>query len=207
MRISHILKANRGLGLGPLKVALGGMLFASAVSLFGQASPSAYETGGHLNVGVAISGFDSDWNGPLVGPALWIDWKPAIGPSLVKGLGIEVEGRDLNYDRSVPKLREDTAAAGVIYTWRHFAKLSPYGKFLVGLGSIDFPNLSPTYSHDTRTVSAIGGGAEYRLLGRLWARGEYEYQIWPDYLHGHALTPYGLSAGVVYHFGRFGSLR
>lgn len=207
MKISHRSIGHQGHGSAVLKLAIGIVLLASAVSLCGQASPSAYESGGHLNVGVAVSDFNTDWNGRLLGPAIWMDWKPALGPSLVKGLGLEVEGRDLNYDRAVPKLRQDTAEGGLIYTWRGFARWSPYGKFLIGFGSIDFPNLTPTYSHDTRTVYAIGGGTEYRLVGRIWARGEYEYQFWPDYLHGHALTPNGFTVGAVYHFGRSTSLR
>ena len=55
-------------------------------------------------------------------------------------LGVEVEGRDLNFDRTGgdPKLRMDTFEGGLIYTTHFYRRFHPYAKFLFGDGSIDF---------------------------------------------------------------------
>src|ERR1019366_1666917 len=90
---------------------------------------------------------------------------PTRIPSFLHGFGIEVEGRDLNYGRTGtdPRLRQDTAEGGGIYTSRHYRNFHPYVKFLLGYGSIDFQHITPTYSHDSRTVYTPGGGVEYRI--------------------------------------------
>ena len=56
-------------------------------------------------------------------------------PRILRGIGFEGEGRDLNYFRSSsdPRLREDTGAAGVIYTWRHYRNFHAYGKVMGGI--------------------------------------------------------------------------
>jgi opacity protein-like surface antigen len=87
--------------------------------------------------------------------------------------------------------------------------LRPYGKFLLGYGSIDFNNGYPMIQngdHDTRTFWCPGGGAEYRIMSDLWIRGDYEYELWSHF--GRAtLEPKGFTVGVSYdlkdlHFGR-----
>lgn len=176
-------------------------LVATAVPVLPQASPTAIRNGSRFVAGAGVSYFQSDWNGRLVGPTAWVDWNFYNSSPLLKGFGLELEVRDLNYAQVVRKMRMDTAEGGLIYTWRHYRRFNPYGKFLAGFGSIDFPNLTPSYSHDTRAVYAPGFGAEYRVLGSVWVRGDYEYQFWPDFIHNHALNPYGITASASYHFG------
>jgi opacity protein-like surface antigen len=121
----------------------------------------------------------------------------------MRGIGIEVQGRDLNFARTgdVPKLRQDTAEGGAIYRWNHYRNFHPYGKFLMGFGSIDFNNkVDPYYTHETRTVIASGGGAEYRVWRNVWVRGDYEYQFWTHFYHDHAMNPDGFTIGAVYDF-------
>ncbi len=80
-------------------------------------------------------------------------------PPKFNGFGIEAEGRDLNFNRpsGVSKMRQDTGLAGLIYSMTHFKNSGPMGKFLVGIGSIDFPPVgSPPYTHDTFMVLAPG---------------------------------------------------
>jgi opacity protein-like surface antigen len=135
-------------------------------------------------------------------PTVWIDWNYYGNRSLLQGFGVEVEGRDLNYGRTanVPTLRMDTAGGGAIYSWRHYRNFHPYAKFLVEYGSIDFNLGVPGYTHDTRTVEVPGGGAEYHLWRNIWARGDYEYEFWPDFVRGHALNPNGFTIGASYDF-------
>jgi opacity protein-like surface antigen len=102
----------------------------------------------------------------------------------------------------------DVASGGVIYTLPRFTKFRPYGKFVMGLGNIDYGAPAHPY-HESRTVTSIGGGVDYRVFRKVWARVDYEYQSWPDFwkqsvpfLHGKSLTPEGFTVGAMYHFGQ-----
>jgi opacity protein-like surface antigen len=196
------------------KLAVAALLLAAALPSISQVAPAARQYSAPLVIGAGFSKFDSDWKvglkgsavngGRLSGGVLWVDWNFYDHPSFLRGFGLEVEARDLNYSRTgnVPTLREDTAAGGVIYTWRHYRKIHPYGKLLAGLGSIDFEHLSPTYSHDSRTFYAPGGGIEYRAWGNVWVRGDYEYQLWTEFfLKNQTMKPCGLTVGASYDFG------
>jgi len=189
-----------------------------------------------LSIGAGGSSFNMDWGDdaqghrrPLDGGAIWIDWHFYDLPRFLNGLGIEAEARDLskfgpielskgygdlNCDGNSPPncqpnpvgMRQDTVEAGPIYTWRRYARFHPYFKFLIGFGSMDFPQGAATYpdgkpyDHDTRTVYAPGGGVEYRLTRSVDVRADYEYQFWPDFLGRNALNPHGLSVGATYSF-------
>lgn len=186
-----------------LKMLLAATIVSTAIPTYAQVTPEARAPGIPLTVGVGYSNYATDWNGRLSGPTLWIDWNFYQGPSLLRGLGIEVEARDLNYDRTggVPNLRMDTASGGVTYTWRHYHKLNPYAKFLMGFGSIDFQSNLPHYSHDTRTLYTPGGGLDYRIYRNVWVHGDYEYQFWTDFINHHTLNPQGVTIGVAYDLG------
>jgi|HubBroStandDraft_6_1064221.scaffolds.fasta_scaffold933430_1 opacity protein-like surface antigen len=189
----------------PVKLVLAALLTAAAYPAFSQAAPEAAQGGFPLAIGVGFSDFSSDFNGRLQGAAVWADWNFIKGPGVLGGLGIEVEGRDLNYGRTgaIASLRQDTAEGGAIYTIRHYRKFQPYGKCLFGLGSMDFGHQSPTYSHDTRTVIVPGGGLEYRAWSNIWVRGDWEYQFWPHFFNDQALKPNGFTIGATYHFWSF----
>jgi opacity protein-like surface antigen len=190
-------------------------LFATVASpLLAQVAPSARERGFPLAVGVGLSDFDLDWgkedNGNqrrMEGISAWIDFTVPHTPKTLRGLGLEIEGHDINFGRpaDIPTMRQDTALGGAIYTWRHYRNFHPYAKYLIGIGSIDFPPLpaSPAwYRHDTRTVYAPGAGLEYRAYRSLWVRGDYEYQYWPKIFGPHTLNPNGYTVGVAYDFRR-----
>ncbi|MFZ0745309.1 MAG: outer membrane beta-barrel protein [Terracidiphilus sp.] len=185
-----------------LKMLLAALVVSAAIPAASQVSPEATGTGVPLTVGVGYSNYYTDWSGRLEGPEVWADWNFYDRPSFLRGLGIEVEGRDLNYGRSTGQrnLRQDTVGGGPIYTWRRYDKFHPYAKFLLGYGSIDFNIGVPNYMHDTRTVYAPGGGAEVRVFRNVWVRGSYEYQFWTNFFNGHALNPQGLTIGASYDF-------
>ena len=205
-----------------------------------QVIPAAQEASFPLSVGVGPSVFSMDWGNdalghrrPIWGASLWIDWHFVNVPHYLNGFGVEVVARDISkwgpkelskgygdYEcgTNVPPnclpnpsgLREDTAEAGIIYTWHRRSPLHPYGKFLAGYGNMDFPageavnRTGAPYTHDTRTLYSFGGGLEYRIMRKVEVRADYEYQFWPDFLgHTTALNPNGASVGVLYSFKPF----
>jgi opacity protein-like surface antigen len=181
-------------------------IFVAAISLplLSQTAPSATEVGLPLAVGAGFSNYDVDWgHGRMDGTTLWMDYMLKPVPSLLHGIGIEAEARDISLNRGnqPSNFRLDTAGGGVIYKWPHYRNFHPYGKFIVNYGSIDFsgiPNF-PNYKHDSRTIYAVGGGLEYRAFRHIWVRADYEYQAWPNLL-SNTLDPQGFTAGAAYDF-------
>ena len=158
-----------------------------------------------LTVGVGLSDYSLDWGGSrrMMGITAWVDYRFHL-PGLLNGLGVEAEGRDLNFDRpsDLTRLRQDVGLGGVNYQWRHRDRIRPYGKFLVGFGSIDFPDRrNPYYTHDTRTVLASGGGVDFRVWRNVAVRADYEYQFWRQLFGPNDLNPNGVTVGAVYDFG------
>jgi hypothetical protein len=156
------------------KLVFAAFFLIAALAAHAQVVPSATRGRVPLLVGVGASDYYTDWTGNLDGATLWIDVPLYHVPRMLQGIGLEIEGRDLNYDRTGydPKLRQDTAEGGAIYRWTHFRNFRPYGKFLMGFGSEDFSDaFDPYYTHDTRTIMAQGVtvGAEYDLR-HLFAR-------------------------------------
>jgi len=187
-----------------LKLVIAGFFLTAALPSISQVAPSATQGGFPLSVGVGYTEFYSDWSGNISGAAIWADWTFYHVPRLLQGIGLEIEGRDLNYNRNgdEPKLRMDTAAGGPVFHYRRFRRVQPYVKFLAGLGSHDFNDpYNPYYEHDTRTIEVYGGGVDYRLWRNISVRGDYQYQFWLDYFHHHDLNPQGGTVGVSYDFG------
>jgi opacity protein-like surface antigen len=186
---------------------------ATAYPLLSQVVPTAVEGGLPLTVGAGISDFNTDWrstgssNGPrMEGISVWVDWNFYHAPSFLHGLGVEVEGRDINFGRpsTLSNMRQDTAAGGPIYTFRRYRNIHPYAKFLVGFGSVDFPSPLPNYHHDTRSFYSPGVGVEYRVFHNFWARGEWEYQSWSNFpTPNSTFHPNGFTVGASYNFRHF----
>jgi opacity protein-like surface antigen len=186
-----------------VKCILAGFFLAATIPAFSQARPAAELNHSQIVIGAGFSDYASDFLGRIDGTTVWIDWDINRGPSLIRGLGIELEGRDLSFGRTAnyPALRQDTAGGGVIYTVRHFNNIHPYGKFLASYGSIDFGHFTPTYSHDTRTAYTPGVGVEFHAMRNLWIREDYEYQFWNNFFRHHAMNPNGFTIGVEYVIG------
>jgi opacity protein-like surface antigen len=193
-----------------LKMFPAALLVCASVPAFSQVAPAAGPTTSAppLSVGIAYSNYATDWDGRLSGGTVWADWNFYQAPPLWDGFGIEAEGRELNWGRTGgdPNLREETVAGGVIYTTHFYRRFHPYAKFLVGLGGIYFsPQESdlPHYTHDTRLMYAPSVGADTRFYKSLWLRVNYEYQLWPDFIRHHTMTPNGIDIGVAYDFKAF----
>jgi opacity protein-like surface antigen len=190
-----------------------------AFSVHAQSAPSAIEIQFPFAIGAGFSGYNPDYgHGHILGGTLWIDYFPRRVPSVLRGIGVEAEARDLNYGRSpaLPgNLRQDTAEGGLIYSWPHFRAFRPYGKLSCGYGNADAESTKGVRFHDSRTIFSGGGGFEYRVFPTLSLRADYEYQVWPDFFKHPAtvnppqparpsglLNPQGFTLGAVYHFSR-----
>jgi hypothetical protein len=149
-------------------------------------------------------GAGHEWGGTL-----WFDANLNHVPAYLRGLGIEVEARDLSLNRGplLPSgFRTDTLGGGLKYSIRHFHNFRPYVKFLGSYASLDIRK--PNGYHFTWVEWAPGGGIEYRPFGHLWLRADYEYQDWNNVFgYGWDLNPQGVTAGAQYEFGHRGAPR
>ena len=181
-------------------------ILAVAIPAFSQTVPAYQREDLPLFVGIGPSGYDVDWgHGRMFGGTIWADWYPERMPSVLHGLGVEFEARDISLDRHLPpqlNLRQDTAGGGPIFSWRHYRNFHPYAKFMIEDGSYDFspvPVGSGFYSHASLMLLAPGAGLEYRVYRAFWARADYEYQTWQTLL-GQTPNPQGVTVGVSYNF-------
>jgi len=183
------------------KLIFAALLFAAVLPVYSQVAPAANQGGLPIEVGAGFSDFLVDYGSARMGgPAAWADWYPSRLPAVLNGLGIEIAGRDLNYDRSAglgSVLRQDTVQGGPIYTWNHFRNFRPYGKFLMGIGRLNFASTGP-YQHDTFGLFSPAGGVEFHAWRHIWIRGDYEYQYWQHVFGPHDLTPNGFTIGASY---------
>jgi hypothetical protein len=179
------------------KLVLAALLFLSTLPVLGQVAPAARIRSIPLGVGVGITDYSLDY-GPgrrMLGVSAWADY------SIFRGLGIEAEGTDIFADRpdALSRMKQQTIKGGVIYRYHSIFHVRPYGKFLYGLGSIDFPSRNPLYTHDTYSLWAAGGGLEYKTWRTLYVRGDYEFQNWLDFRGGKTLNPNGFTIGATYY--------
>jgi hypothetical protein len=192
---------------------LGVLVLCAAVPALCQVTPAARKGGIPVTIGAGYSNFDSDWNGPPYSPVhggwisgytLWGDWTFYQAPALLQGIAIEVEGRDLNFGSTGndPVLRQRTGEGGVLYAWRHFEHVHPYGKIFAGYGGMTFTSGNPYYHHDTRTVIAEGLGVDFIVHQNVVLRVDFENQNWSDFRAYHSLTPRGFTFGIGYDFKR-----
>jgi opacity protein-like surface antigen len=187
-----------------LKLAFIALLVTTVMPVYSQVSPAATQGGVPIVIGGGYSNYSIDW-GPgqrMQGYSAWVDYYPNRLPAVLNGLGVEGEGHAIDFARRVPRMRQDTAVAGPIYSWNRYRNFRPYVKFLIGVGSIDFPPPPgyPYYSHDTFSVYAPAGGLEYHVWQHIWIRGDYEYQFWHHTFGNSDLTPTGFTIGASYDF-------
>jgi Outer membrane protein beta-barrel domain len=179
------------------KLVLAALIAFSTLPVFSQVAPAVNISGLPLGIGGGFSDYSVDY-GPgqrMIGASAWADY------NLFRGLGIEAEGTSILGDKPavLQRMRQDTIKGGAIYKMHPFYRIRPYAKALLGLGSIDFPSGNPLYTHDTYTMYAFGGGGEYKMWKTLYARGDYEYEVWPNYHGSHSLNPNGFTIGATYY--------
>jgi hypothetical protein len=168
------------------------VLVSVAFSARGQVVPSATAHQPTVTAGGFGSMFQPDYAGNpyiaqtspnrLYGVGAYVDVK------INRWVGAEAEGRWLRFNEYLG-INQDTYLIGPKVPIRTYKGFTPYGKFLVGLGSGSFLN-----GHST--VLAYGGGVDYRLSKKFTLRAfDFEYQQW---LLTPTLYPYGGSVGIGY---------
>ncbi len=179
---------------------------SAAISARAQVTYSAEQGKQPFTVGTGVSNFSDDWgiqNPRQVGITMWVDWRPPFIPPVLNGLGLEFEGRTVQFATPayLPGHRMDTALGGPVYEFRRKRRIRPIISYLMGIGSIDFPSPGSTYTHDTRTVYEPGGGVDVRFWNSFSARATYDYQFWHQIFGPNDLNPNGFTIGAVYDFG------
>lgn len=125
----------------------------------------------------------------LVGIGTYIDMR------FTHWFQIEGEGRWLRFDQFAGE-HQDTYLIGPKVPIHQFGRAQIYGKALIGIGKMTFPN---KFGYGSFTALAFGGGVDYRLSRKLTLRAvDFEFQDWPRFLAGSSLYPYGVSVGVGY---------
>ncbi len=166
------------------------LLAMSALDARSQAKSTAGGPGSYLAVGGGASAFQEDYGQQVIGgAAVWVDMNPTWR------YGLEAEGRWLNYHTS-EQVTEANYLGGVrVMLWKPESRIQPYGKFLAGVGHINFPF---GYATGNYLAMAPGAGVDIHLNDRWSIRAaDFEYQLWPSFTFGQ-LKPYGVSAGVRY---------
>jgi opacity protein-like surface antigen len=186
------------------KLALFTLLCCAPYQVFSQVVPAARAAATPFSVGGGINYWTTDWgHTKMEGATVWADYFPHFVPQVLHGLGLEAEARDISWNKGDKpnNYRQATVGGELLYSWDHFRSFRPYIKGGMAFGGIStrFPH-DPSYTHDTRTVTALGGGAQYRLVGHIWARADWEYQRWPALFGPNATTPYGFTFGAMYDF-------
>lgn len=184
------------------------LTLSATVPAFSQVAPSAEKGQLPLKVGGGFSDFlSSDGGHRLTGGAVWIDSRPTKLPLSQHGFGLEAESRYItvgqNDSHYTGIFRQGTIGGGPSFTLLPFGRVRPYAKFLINFSGMDFNVGAKAYRHETQVSYAPGGGIDFRVISHLWARADYEYEIWPDPFANTAwkLTPQGFTAGASWDFG------
>jgi hypothetical protein len=166
------------------------LLALSARDSAAQALPTASGPGSYLSVGGGISAFQEDYGQQVIGgAAVWVDMNPTWR------YGLEAEGRWLTYHTD-EQVTEANYLGGVrVMLWKPGWRFQPYGKFLAGVGHINFPF---GYATGNYLAMAPGAGVDIHLNDRWSVRAaDFEYQLWPSFTYGQ-LKPYGVTVGLRY---------
>jgi hypothetical protein len=165
------------------------LLLAGAACSCAQVAPTAIRREFSVTAGGLGSLFRPDYgSNNLIGVGAFVDVK------FSRWVQAEAEGRWLRFNEA-EDVWQDNFLVGPRVPIHTFGRITPYGKVLVGMGSMNFQY---NYAYGRFTDIAYGGGADVQLTKRLAVRPvDFEYQQWPHWVDG-ALYPWGFSAGVSY---------
>ncbi len=112
-----------------------------------------------------------------------------VDAEFTRWIQIEAQGRWLHWNQYAG-VYQNTYMIGPRVPIREIHGFTPYGKYLIGWGSMS--DLS-----GKATAMAFGGGVDYRLSHKLTLRAfDFEYQDWR--VANPNLHPYGGSVGLSY---------
>lgn len=171
---------------------------ATAAQMYAQVTPSATRGRISVTVGGIGSAFQPDYAGGGVAASA-PNWLFGIGAytdvRFSRWVQIEAEGRWMRFNQYAD-ISQDNYLIGPRIPIKTYGKFTPYGKFLFGIGHMNFEH-NATSCRCSDLV--YGGGVDYRLSPRLsWRAVDFEYQQWPNwYANQNAqLHPYGFSTGI-----------
>ncbi len=173
------------------------LCFATAINARAQVAESAtarqfsITTGGIASVFKPGGGSHPVWGtgtNYLSGPGTYADFH------FTHWIQLEGEARWLRFHEFKGE-HQDTYLIGPKVPVIHFDRAQVYGKAMIGLGRMTFPN---HYGYGTFTALAFGGGIDYRLSRKVSVRGDFEFQDWPKFLPNFTIHPYGASVGMAY---------
>ncbi len=156
-----------------------------------QAVESATARTFRIDAGGFASGFQPDeGSNDLFGLGTYVD------VHFTHWIQVEGEARWLRFNQYYGEHQDTYLIGPKIPIRRIGSRTQLYGKAMIGLGKMTFPN---NYGYGSFTALAFGGGLDYRLTRKLTLRPvDFEYQDWPKWLNNNALYPYGVSVGVAY---------
>lgn len=189
------------------RFAAGLLVIAASVAACAQAVPSATERTFSLTAGAIASGFRPDYatSYPIFGAGAYVD------AHFTHWFQLEAEGRWMRFNEFLGE-HQDNYLIGPRVPIKQFGKFQTYGKVLIGLGKMQFPE-GDYYAYGSYTAIAFGGTLEYHLSPRWSVRAlDFEYQDWPVWpgkfpspaygvgygSYSKSLQPYGISVGIGY---------
>jgi opacity protein-like surface antigen len=187
MRLSSVVSfLKRSSAVGLLFLAAG---FAAQCPA--QVQHSATSSGTAVRVGGEFSAFQPDYAGTgeaMTSPQRLYGIGAFVDADFTRWIQIEAQGRWLHWNQYAG-IYQNTYGIGPRVPIHEFRRFTPYGKFLIGWGSMS--DLS-----GKATALTFGGGVDYQLGPKFAVRGEFEYQDWR--VANPNLHPYGGSVGVSY---------
>lgn len=167
----------------------------SPALLLGQVVPAAKGGDARLLVGGEYSYFKTDFPSTvhMQGIGAFADF------NATPRLGLEGEARFIYFDDFHGE-NETTYMIGPKVYLFPFWRIKPYGKFLLGRGSIQYPF---SIGKGSYFAYAPGVGVDYRARRNWYFKVDYEFQFWPSApgIPGepsNGLTPSGISGGIAY---------
>lgn len=186
----------------------------------GQAKPTATRTGDLQIGGAFVADFPDYTRHKFYGYGAYVDL------DFSEHFGVEGEFRqakdttiDAYNGKTVPQYQR--SFEGGLRYHRNYGRLVPYAKAMYGYANMEYPPYPPPADQTIPEAIvgynfvAAGTGIDYRLIGHITVRADFEYQFWfasPnahlgfDYNAGtgglpNGLTPILYTGGVAWRFG------